>query len=297
MKKNWNANDIQDLTGRMAIVTGANSGIGYETARALALRGANVILACRNATKAQTAVDQIRSEGPTGTAAFMELDLSSLASIRAFTEAFKAEHSRLDLLINNAGIMMPATRQTTTDGFEVQFGVNHLGHFQLTLQLLDLLKTTPKARVVTVSSVAHQQGSINFDDLNSESSYGRIRSYGQSKLANLLFTLELQRQLDEEGADVIAVAAHPGWTATNLQQHVSLFKFLNNFLAQSPEDGALPTLYAAVGDDVKGGDYYGPGGFLEWKGSPDKADIRPHGRDAAIARQLWNVSTEMTATA
>ena len=289
----WTANDIPDQTGRMAIITGANSGIGYETARALAQKGATVILACRSLVKGETAVSQIHQETPTAKLDLMQLDLSDLSSVNQFVQEFKEQYKRLDLLINNAGVMMPPFTKTK-DGFELQFGTNHLGHFALTGQLLDLITSTPNARVVNVSSMAHKVGQINFDNLNAEKNYNRTGAYGQSKLANLLFTYELQRRFQAAGIDVVATAAHPGWTGTNLQAHSSFFNMLNPIISQKPEMGALPTLYAAIAPDVEGGDYYGPRGWQEIRGYPKRVPSNRRSHDTAVAARLWNVSEELT---
>ena len=253
----WTLENMPAQNGRVAIVTGANSGIGYETARALAHKGATTILACRSPQKGQAAADKILRESPNGEAVFMPLDLSDLASVRQFAADFIARYHRLDLLINNAGVMVPPYSQTA-DGFELQFGVNHLGHFALTGLLLDHILQAPNGRIVNVSSIMHKRGQINFNDLNSLQNYNRAAAYGQSKLANLLFTYELQRKFTAAEVQTIAVAAHPGWTATNLQKHSGVIAFLNRFFAQTPEMGALPTLRAAVGTNVQGGEYYGP---------------------------------------
>ena len=289
----WTANDIPDQTGRVAIVTGANSGIGYETARALANKRATVILACRNLQKGETAVFQIRQETPTAKLELMQLDLSDLSSVRQFAQEFKEQYKRLDLLINNAGVMMPPSIKTK-DGFELQFGTNHLGHFALTGQLLDLITTTPNARVVNVSSMAHKFGQIDFDNLNAEKGYNRSGAYGQSKLANLLFTYELQRRFQAVGIESAATAAHPGWTGTNLQSHSGFFSMLNPVLGQKPEMGALPTLYAAIAPDVEGGDYYGPQGLFESRGYPTRVSSNARSHDTAVAARLWSVSEKLT---
>lgn len=289
----WTTDDIPDQSGKVAIVTGANSGIGYEAARALAHKGATVILACRSAAKGQAAARQIEKEAPKGTAVFMSLDLSDLASVAEFVEAFNGRYDRLDMLINNAGVMIPPYG-TTADGFEQQFGVNHLGHFALTGRLLDLLRRTPQSRIVTVSSMMHLRGKIKFADLNSEKSYNRSAAYGQSKLANLLFTYELQRKLAAAGADIIAVAAHPGWAATNLQKHSGLVNYMNRFLAQSAAMGALPTLRAATAPDVRGGEYYGPGRRFGAVGYPKKVQSNGRSHDEATAARLWTISEELT---
>ena len=294
MSKKWTTANIPDLTGNVALVTGANSGIGFETALELAKKGAAVVMACRNLEKANTAAEQIRQANPPGTIAVMELDLGNLDSVKAFAAAFQAKFDRLDLLINNAGIMVPPYG-TTAQGFETQIGVNHLGHFALTGLLLDALLRTPKSRVVTVSSGAHRFGQMDFDDLHWEQkAYKPNPAYGQSKLANLLFTYELQRKLAATGRETIAVAAHPGWTETNLQRHSGLARFLNPFFAQSQPMGALPTLMAAVDPAVNGGDYFGPAGFMEMRGYPKKVESNDRSHNLADAQKLWEISEELT---
>jgi NAD(P)-dependent dehydrogenase (short-subunit alcohol dehydrogenase family) len=293
MASHWTAENIPDLDGKIAIVTGANSGIGYETARALANKGAIAILACRNKDKGEAAVRQIIRDHPGAKAEFMLLDLSDLASVRRFANQFATHYDRLDILVNNAGIMaIPFGK--TADGFELQLGTNHLGHFALTGLLLHRIVCTPQARVVTVSSGGHRFGEIDFDNLNAEKRYDRTRAYAQSKLANLLFTYELQRRFEGAGVDAIAVAAHPGWTATNLQAHWRVVRFLNPFLAQKPEMGALPTLYAGTAPDVRGGDYYGPDGRGELRGYPTRVRSSDRSYDAAVAARLWTVSEGLT---
>jgi NAD(P)-dependent dehydrogenase (short-subunit alcohol dehydrogenase family) len=290
----WTTDNVPDQTGKVAIVTGANSGIGFENALELAQKGATVVMACRSLPKAEAAAQQIRQTDPPGEVVVMELDLGDLDSVRRFAAAFQERYSRLDLLINNAGIMMPPYGKTA-QGFETQIGVNHLGHFALTGLLLDLLLQTPQARVVTVSSGAHRFGRIDFDDLHWERKvYKPNPAYGQSKLANLLFTYELQRKLAAAGQDTIAVAAHPGWTETNLQRYNGLFSFLNPFFAQPPPMGALPTLRAAVDPNVTGGEYYGPGGFMEMRGYPVLVQSNDASHSLADARRLWRVSEELT---
>jgi NAD(P)-dependent dehydrogenase (short-subunit alcohol dehydrogenase family) len=293
MSTSWTAENIPDLTGRVAMVTGANSGIGFETARALARRDATVILACRNPPRGDAAVRRIDQEYPEAKAELVELDLADLASVRRFADEFASDYERLDILVNNAGIMRTPFGQTA-DGFELQFGTNHLGHFALTGLLLNRLIRTPRARVVTVSSGGHRFGEIDFDNLNGEKKYDRGGAYGQSKLANLLFTYELQRKFESAGVDTIAVAAHPGWTVTNLQVHWPMLRVLNPFIGQKPEMGALPTLYAATAPDVRGGDYYGPGGWLELRGSPTKVQSSDRSHDKAVAAKLWGVSEALT---
>lgn len=299
----WLEKNIPNLSGKTALITGANSGIGYEAARLLAMRGAHVALAVRNTAKGGKAAREIRSAVPQADLAVMDLDLASLASIRSFAALFMAGHGRLDLLINNAGVMA-LPRRETADGFEMQFGTNHLGHFALTGLLLPMLQKTAGARVVTVSSGLHRTGQINFDDLQGERSYSKWGAYGQSKLANLLFTYELQRRLTAAGSSVKSVAAHPGYAATNLQYGGSdrsdsslqtrLMHVLNKVIAQSAEMGALPTVYAAAAPAVQGGDYIGPKGPAEQRGWPTKVQSNDRSHDLETAARLWAVSEELT---
>jgi NAD(P)-dependent dehydrogenase (short-subunit alcohol dehydrogenase family) len=290
----WTYDDIPDQSGKTAIVTGANTGIGYETALALAKKGARVVLACRSREKGEAAGAKISAEQPQGQAEFSALDLSDLDSVRAFAESFVDQNNRLDLLINNAGVMM-CPESKTAQGDELQFGVNHLGHFALTALLLPLLRTTPNARVVTVSSMAHRSGKMTFDDLNfTKRGYNAMGAYGQSKLSNLLFTFELQRKLDAAGADTVAVAAHPGWTSTDLQRHTWWARMLNPLFSMSPEKGALPTLRAATAQDVKSNEYYGPQGFQEMRGYPVRVGKTDAAKNPEDAARLWTVSEEMT---
>lgn len=289
----WTARDVPDLRGKTAIVTGANSGIGFETTRVLAGRGARVILACRSIEKGERALDRIRDEHSNAAATVARLDLADLASVRAFAEQITSEQNRLDLLVNNAGVMM-CPRGETADGFERQFGTNHLGHFALTGLLTGRLRHTPGARVVTVSSSFHERGRIDFDDLQGERAYDPKTAYYQSKLANLLFVFELQRRLEASGADVLSVAAHPGYAATNLQRHVFLFRLTNPFLAQSAADGALPVLYAAAAADVEGGAYVGPSRWGGMKGPPERAKPSARSQNEDVARRLWDVSEQLT---
>ncbi|MBN2303749.1 MAG: SDR family oxidoreductase [Anaerolineae bacterium] len=290
----WTTHNIPNQTGKVAIVTGANSGIGFEAARTLAAKGAQVVMACRNLEKGQTALDTICRDHPTAQAELMLLDLASLDSVRAFARAFQLKYPRLDLLINNAGVMALPKRRETADGFEMQFGVNHLGHFALTGLLLDRLISTPGARIVSVSSGAHAMGRVEWDNLNAERKYGQWSAYGLSKLANLLFTYELQRKLAAAGVDVIAAAAHPGYTATDLQRHSGFFSVLNHIMAQDIPTGALPTLRAATDPAVSGGDYYGPDGFMAMRGYPVKVDSNKRSHDEAVAAQLWTTSEALT---
>ena len=293
MIKKWTAADMPDQSSKVAIVTGANSGIGYEMARELARKGATVVMACRNQSKGETALTQIQAENSNAKVELILLDLGDLASVRRFANEINNRFERLDILINNAGIMMPPFEKTT-DGFEVQFGVNHLGQLSLTGLLLGLITSTPKSRVVSVSSMAHKMGEIDFDNLNAEQSYSKSGAYGQSKLANLLFTYELQRRFEAAGVDATSTASHPGWTETNLQAHTWMFRMLNPMLAQKPPMGALPSLYAATAADVQGSDYYGPDGWQENKGYPIKVPSNDKSHDKAVAAKLWTVSEELT---
>lgn len=293
----WSFADIPDQTGRTAIVTGANSGIGLETARMLAMKGANVVLACRSPEKGEAALARILAEKPAGSATLEALDLSDLESVAAFSKGFAARHERLDLLIDNAGVMVPPLGRTK-QGFELQIGTNHLGHFALTGRLLPLLLGTRGARIVVVSSIAHRSGRIALEDLSWESrSYSAWRAYGQSKLANLMFTLELARRLAAAGSDVIAAAAHPGWTATDLQRNAGLARMMGPLFAMKPEGGALPTLRAATDPGVKSGSYWGPSGLFEVKGPPVPAKISAAAKDEAVAAKLWEASEKLTGVA
>ena len=290
-KTTWTEADVPDQSGRVAIVTGANSGIGYEAAAALARRGAAVILACRNTTTAGAAADRMG-----GSTAVEQLDLSSLSSVRDFAERIHANHPKVDLLVNNAGVMW-TPRSTTAEGFELQFGTNHLGHFALTGLLLDLLLPVAGSRVVTVSSYAHKTGRIHFDDLQLERGYGRHRAYAQSKLANLMFTYELQRRLSSAATTTtIAVAAHPGLAATELTRHTPAIAayFYARVISQNPARGALPTLRAATDPSVLGGQYYGPGRLLGTRGYPKLARSSRQSHDTALQRRPWTVSEQLT---
>ncbi len=291
----WGLNDIPDQTGRVAIVTGANSGIGLETARALAAQNAHVILAVRSAKKGQQTVKSIRKHCPSAKLDVMLLDLSRLSSIKDFVDEFARTHSRLDLLVNNAGIMM-CPYDVTLDGFETQLGINHLGHFALTLPLLPLLQKTPQSRVVVVASLAHRRGKLNAEDLHwQKRSYDTSQAYADSKLANLLFAFELNRKITAQGHNhPLIVAAHPGWTITNLARHTWKFRFMSRFFAQDSTTGALPTLRAAVDPSVKSGSYYGPAGERELKGPPIPVTPTDDAMDIQAAQQLWGLSEELT---
>ncbi len=290
----WTHADIPDQTGRVAIITGANSGIGKETARELARRGAQIVLACRSAERAAEAIADIVAELPDAQVEFMRLDLADLEQVAEFAAQVLERFDHIDLLINNAGVMMPPPSKTK-QGFELQFGVNHLGHFALTGLLLERITATEGARIVNVSSQAHRQGKMDFDDLDFEArGYKRMAAYGQSKLANLLFTFELARQLETHGSSVITAAAHPGWTQTNLQKHSGMIRWLNPMFGMEPRGGALPTLRAATAPDVCSGDYYGPRGFYEMRGAPKKVGTTKAAKSEADARRLWSVSEQRT---
>jgi NAD(P)-dependent dehydrogenase (short-subunit alcohol dehydrogenase family) len=286
----WTHAQIPDQTGKQAIVTGSNSGIGFEAARALAGRGAQVVLACRSEAKAEQAKQEIVAEHPGAAVSVMALDLADLDQVREFAAAVCARFDHVDLLINNAGVMMPPA-STTQQGFELQFGVNHLGHFALTGLLLERLQARPGARVVNVSSQAHRSGRMNFEDLDFEArGYDRMAAYGQSKLANLLFTFEAKRRFAAAGVGVLVAAAHPGWTRTNLQQHWGLADLLNPLLGMAPAKGALPTLRAATDPEVASGDYYGPRGIYQMWGYPKQVGATKAARSEADAGRLWQVS-------
>ena len=299
MSPKWTAADVPDQTGRVAVVTGANAGLGLETAAVLAERGARVVVAVRDLGKGETAVGEIERRTPNADVALQQLDLSSLASVRTAADELRAAYPRIDLLINNAGVMYPP-KQTTADGFELQFGTNHLGHFALTGLLLDHLLQVEGSRVVTVASIAHNiQAGIHFDDLQWERSYNRVAAYGQSKLANLMFTYELQRRLAATQTPTVAVAAHPGVSNTELMRHIPGsglpgFSALAGLVTNSPAVGALATLRAATDPAVRGGQYYGPSGFRELVGHPVLVQSNRQSHDTDVQQRLWSVSEELT---
>jgi NAD(P)-dependent dehydrogenase (short-subunit alcohol dehydrogenase family) len=292
----WTTADIPDQTGRTAVITGANTGLGYETAAALAAKGAHVVLAVRNLEKGKEAARGIEKATPDAQVQLQELDLTSLESIREAAEELRTKHDQIDLLINNAGVMM-TPKSTTKDGFELQFGTNHLGHFAFTGLLIDRVLAVPGSRVVTVSSTGHRFArGIRFDDLQWEHDYSRVGAYGQAKLANLMFTYELQRRLI--GTNTIAAAAHPGGSNTELMRNLpAAIRGVGTLLTplfQGPDMGALPTLRAATDPGVLGGQYFGPDGFAEQRGYPKIVRSTAASHDAAAQRRLWAVSEELT---
>jgi len=296
----WTANDMPDQSGRVAVVTGANSGLGAVTAKELTRAGARVVIACRDLQKGEGAAQEIRREVPSAELEVRRLDLADLGSVRSFAQELSDEHPRLDLLVNNAGVMAPP-RRVTADGFESQFGTNHLGHFALTGLLLESLLAAEAPRVVTLSSGAHRIGKMHFDDLQSERRYNNWRAYGQSKLSNLLFCFELQKRATAAGMALKSLAAHPGYAATNLQfagpsrfYEKAIMAVSNKVVAQSAEMGALPTLYAATVPDVPGGSFVGPDGFAEQRGYPHVVTAAGKAYDEQAWRRLWETSEELT---
>lgn len=290
----WDTNQIADLNGKVIIVTGATSGLGKEATRILAEKNATVIMAVRNISKAKTVKNEIQIKQPKSNIAIEKLDLSSLDSIKQFSNEVNNKYDRLDVLINNAGIMMcPFSK--TQDGFEIQMGTNHLGPFALTGQLMPLLKKTKDSRVVSTSSIAHTQGNIDFSDLNWEKrDYKTSSAYGDSKLANLYFTYEMAEKFKDDPNAPIVLAAHPGWTKTDLQKHSRLFRMLNPFFSQGVTMGVLPTLRAAFDPDAKSGNYFGPSGWKEMKGHPVKVKSNKLSRNFDLAKKLWKTSEELT---
>jgi NAD(P)-dependent dehydrogenase (short-subunit alcohol dehydrogenase family) len=300
MSPGWSSDEIPDQRGRTAIVTGANSGLGLITAQELARNGASVVLACRDTEKGAAALLEVQALAPDAQLELAELDLARLASVETFAAGFRRGHPEgLDLLINNAGVMAPPRRQTA-DGFELQLGTNHLGHFALTGRLIGLMEGRGDARVVTLSSNAHKTGRIDFEDLQSEMRYRRWSAYGRSKLANLMFALELDRRLRAAASSIKSLAAHPGYAATNLQSAAApaidrlVMQLTNLVMAQSAEMGALSTLYAATQPGLEGGSYVGPDGVGEFRGRPHLVSPSGAARDAQVAGRLWAVSEELT---
>ena len=289
----WNASDIPTQRNRVAIVTGANSGIGFHTALSLAQKGAHVVLACRSQEKAQNAIDAICTEVPQANCTFLELDLARLSSVHHFADQALSTLPHVDLLINNAGVMIPP-HTITEDGFELQFVTNHLGHFALTGLLLDRILDTPHSRVITVSSRAHNFGFINFDDLHRKRFYFAWEAYGQSKLANLLFAFELDRKLRAAGHDTRSIAAHPGYTTSQITQHSPLVQFATDHIAQNTHMGALTTLRAATDPEAEGGSYWGPSKLFELAGPPVQVRSNRRSKNLGDAAQLWTVSEELS---
>lgn len=290
----WNTSRISDQQNKLVLVTGANSGIGLETARELAGKGATVVMACRNLEKAEISAKDIMRSHVKARLDIRELDLTSLASVRAFAEKFKSDYHKLDILINNAGVMVPPF-STTEDGFELQFACNHLGHFALTGLLIELLLSSVNSRVVTVSSVAHRLGKIDFDNLRGEKKYRASPAYCRSKLANMIFSRELQRRLSASGSEVKSLAAHPGATQTNLARHsMSRLGTLMDMMAQPTANGAWPSLRAATDSNAVGGELYGPDGFLALRGLPVKERASRRAYDENLALRLWEESEQMT---
>lgn len=306
--KKWKIKNIPDLEGKTVIVTGANSGTGFEVTKALSAKGAHVIMGCRNLEKANKA-KKIVSKNPNSSLEIIQLDLSNLSSVHSFVDEFRKKHNQLDILCNNAGIMTVPKRIETVDGFELQLGTNHFGHFALTGLLNDLLNKFA-GRIVTMSSAGHRVGKIDFENLNweKEGSYGITSAYGRSKLANLYFTYELSRKLKKQKSNVKVLASHPGWSRTSLQStglntgKKTIFSRItkivlktgNIFIAQSAAKGALPMLLAATHPDVQSGEYYGPGRFGEWRGYPKKVESNELSHDKSIAKELWEVSEKLT---
>lgn len=299
---NWTIKDIPSQSGKLAVITGATGGLGYETALALAGAGAEVILAGRNANKGKDALRQIRAVHPRAKLRFELLDLAGLASVAQFSSRLNADARPIDLLVNNAGVMALAKRQVTVDSFEMQLGTNYLGHFALTAQLLPLLRGAHKARVVNLSSIAHRRGRIDLDDLQASRNYTPWKSYAQSKLAMLMFALELQRRNEAYGWGFLSNAAHPGWARTDLIANGpgtkdimgAMAAFIAPIFSHSAADGALPTLFAATSPEARAAGYYGPDGFAEMKGQPAPAKIMPQASDADVSARLWERSIELT---
>ena len=281
-----------NLSGKTAIVTGSNTGIGYETALDLYKKGAKVYVACRNQEKALNAIDRMKADGGTGELVYEQLDLASLRSVKAFADNVIKAESRLDLLINNAGIMIPPPSKTE-DGFEIQFGVNFIGHFALTGHLFNLLEATKGSRVVTLSSIAHRGAEIDFDNFRLEKEYKNWREYGQSKLADIIFSLEFEKRLRKNGNQIISLASHPGFSETDLQKYMDK-DMLASLELMTAKEGAQPTLAACLREDAKGGQYWGPDGFNEQKGKPALAKIDAAALDETLNAKLWNWAKETT---
>jgi len=289
----WEQENVPQQSGKIVIITGANSGVGSEAARIMVQKGATVIMACRNMEKSRPALDELNNGNNTGKAILLKLDLSDFSSIRSFSDEIREKFPRVDILINNAGIMAPPYGKTA-DGFELQFGTNHLGHFMLTGMLLDLITPVEGSRVVTITSIAHFNGDINFDDINSEKNYNRMGAYRQSKLANLLFAYELQRQLTGSGKRTLSVAVHPGISSTGIVKLPPLLEKLKDAVLMSPVKGAFPTIMGATDISLKGGEYIGPKGFRQAYGLPVVLESSPLSHDHELATRLWKLSEEST---
>ncbi|MAT98592.1 MAG: hypothetical protein CL608_15730 [Anaerolineaceae bacterium] len=302
MSNKWTQNDMPDLSGKVVVITGANSGLGLESTKAMAANGATVVMACRNLRKAERAKEEVLQELPTARLDVMQLDNASLESVRTFAEAFKAKYDQLDILLNNAGVMA-IPRQETADGFEMQLGVNHLGHFALTSLLLDVIGQTPNARIHNVTSSANYTGTINFDDLMGEKEYSRWAAYGQSKLANVFFTFELQKRLNSAGYNTIVNTSHPGIVIGNLQANsveqsdtrleALMYRLIQPILAQDIKMGVLPMLYGMTAEGAKGGVFYGPRWF-NMRGYPDEKKANSEAYDDAARKRFWEISEQLT---
>ena len=293
-KSKWNNSNIPDQKGKVVIITGATSGLGKEATKVFASKHATVVMAVRNTKKGERVAKEINDTFPNSNIVVRKLDLSSLSSVKSFADDIRASYSQLDILINNAGVMAcPFSK--TEDGLEIQMGVNHLGHFALTGHLMPLLKKTKASRIVATSSIAHRQGDIDFDDINWETrKYVTGKAYGDSKLANLYFAYELARKLKGDSDAPMVTAAHPGWTSTDLQRHSLLFRVLNPIFSQTVEFGVLPTLRAAIDDNAQAGDFFGPSGFMEMKGSPVVVKSNEMSCNEANAKRLWDLSEKLT---
>jgi len=297
MSTNWNTTNIPSQKGRIFLITGANSGLGLGTAKALVKKDAHVVMAVRNMNKGTIAYNEILQETPKAKLDLLQVDLSDLNSVKQFAVEFKSKYDKLDVLINNAGVMMPVQRFETKQGFEGQFGTNHLGHFVLTNELFNLIEKTPNSRIVTLSSLVAKMkgGNIYWDDLQFVKSYDKMNSYAQSKLANMMFGLELHKMLKDSGSKTISVIAHPGFTATNLQQHMGLQGRIMNFLmAQKIDMGVLPSLRAATDPNVKGGEYYGPAKMSNWRGYPIVNTPAEKSLNLNDRKKLWEISEQLT---
>ena len=291
---NWNEGMITDQTGKSVIITGSNTGIGYFMAKALASKGAHVIMACRNLEKAERSKLRILDEFPNSSISAKKLDLADLSSVEVFATNFSNENNQLDVLINNAGVMIPP-KSSTKDGFELQFGTNHLGHFALTGRLLQILNETKNSRIITVSSIAHNAGRLDFNDLNGNNKkYRKWEFYSQSKIANLIFSMELSKRLKKSKSGISSLASHPGYSATDLQRYSIFWRTLNLFVAISAKKGAESTLYAATEENALTYPYWGPTGFIEMRGSTGRAKINKRALREGLGAQLWQVSEDLT---